>query len=354
MRACHQVPCFKLVVERLLLRPSSGMERYLVKIAMAMQPALYVPTEKPPPQRLYVITDGEAYYKGVKLVKGDSWGAEDVLLTTSYLKGQHRATAHTYLHVLWVDADTFNTLLKEFREATNLTRLWANVFAAGSAIVADYRRQKVAGLQIQIGRGGGKAQITPEEVTQRLNEGKIAADPLRGDDGVKLLSADGLPLYRFRYNTIELRGFEIVKVKTPAPQASRIARFSSAAGGGPSLPEQEVFQLRETGAARRRSELLQAKVIERFTARHTMGEPEPPEKKKQTSLFSFGASEPDDDRSGTYLPSTERQQGLDRLQMDAVHQRLGRLESDVGQVLQLLRGRLGGGSSPGAKWPLEA
>jgi hypothetical protein len=239
VRACHQVPCFKLVVERLLLRPSSGMERYLVKIAMAMQPALYVPTEKPPPQRLYVITDGEAYYKGVKLVKGDSWGAEDVLLTTSYLKGAHRATAATYLHVLWVGASTFDALAKDHREGLMLTRLWANVFAAGNAILADYRRHKNDGSQIKIGWGGGKGKISPKLVEQKINNGQIAVEPLRGDDGMKRFSTDGYPLYDFKHNAIELKGWEIVKVKK---------QFGE--GHGRNLHVAESYALRERAVDR--------------------------------------------------------------------------------------------------------
>ena len=45
------VPCFSFVVERLRTRPESGMERFLVQIALAMQPAVFVPTERPPPLR---------------------------------------------------------------------------------------------------------------------------------------------------------------------------------------------------------------------------------------------------------------------------------------------------------------
>ena len=50
------------MVERIVLRPDSGMERFLVHVAMAMLPATFVPGEKPPPRRLYIITDGEVTY----------------------------------------------------------------------------------------------------------------------------------------------------------------------------------------------------------------------------------------------------------------------------------------------------
>ena len=51
----------------------------LVQVALAMQPAVFVPTERPPPLRLYIITEGMALYRGKKLTKGSSWGAEDVM-----------------------------------------------------------------------------------------------------------------------------------------------------------------------------------------------------------------------------------------------------------------------------------
>ena len=58
------------------------MERFLVKVALVMQPAVFVPTERPPTHRLYIVTQGVAIYKGNKRSSGSSWGAEDVFLSS--------------------------------------------------------------------------------------------------------------------------------------------------------------------------------------------------------------------------------------------------------------------------------
>ena len=63
-----RVPCFSLVVERIITRPDTGLERFLVKVALAMAPAVFVPAERPPIQRLYIIREGVAMHKGHKKV----------------------------------------------------------------------------------------------------------------------------------------------------------------------------------------------------------------------------------------------------------------------------------------------
>ena len=87
-----KVPCFSLVVERLVTRPESGMERFLVKVALTMQPAVYVPMECPPPRRLYIVTEGRCRVRRNVIGVGDSWGAEDVMLSGPIL-GNFKAQA---------------------------------------------------------------------------------------------------------------------------------------------------------------------------------------------------------------------------------------------------------------------
>ena len=67
-----KVPCFSLVVERLVTRPESGMERFLVKVALTMQPAVYVPMECPPPRRLYIVPEGRCRVRRNVIGVGDS------------------------------------------------------------------------------------------------------------------------------------------------------------------------------------------------------------------------------------------------------------------------------------------
>ena len=82
--------------ERLVARPKSGMERFLVKVALGMEPSIFVPTERPPAHRLYIITNGAALYRGKKCFVGDSWGAEDVLLISRPDKKCYKAAALTW------------------------------------------------------------------------------------------------------------------------------------------------------------------------------------------------------------------------------------------------------------------
>ena len=62
-----RVPCFSLVAERL-----TGEElRFFVKVALAMDVSVFVPKDRPPPRRLYLITQGVALYKGKQLGIGE-------------------------------------------------------------------------------------------------------------------------------------------------------------------------------------------------------------------------------------------------------------------------------------------
>jgi hypothetical protein len=173
-----------------------------------MQPAVYVPTERPPIQRLYIIRDGVALHKGHKKTKGDSWGAEDVLLRSANPAKCYRALAVTYLHVLWIGNDTFDSLGKTHREAYMLTKLWATIFAAGEAML-DLRRGAKERTPIHIGHGDG--EIRPSELEQRINRRLVKVVVMRKPDGQRVLNAFGQPLYVFKYRAIELGGYEIVR-----------------------------------------------------------------------------------------------------------------------------------------------
>ena len=106
------------------------------------------------------------------------------MVSTSYLKNAHKATAISYLHVLWVGAETFESLSKEHREGLMLTRLWASVYAAGNAILDDYKRHKVQGSQIRIGYGG-RGKVSPKEVERRINSGELSVVPSRTEAGLR-------------------------------------------------------------------------------------------------------------------------------------------------------------------------
>jgi hypothetical protein len=224
-----RVPCFSLIVERLLTRPRAGLERFLVSVALKMQPAVYVPGERPPIQRLYILRDGIALYKGVKKTLGDSWGAEEVLLETygSNKNNAHRALAATYLHVLWIDAISLREIGAAHREAFLLCKLWTTIAAAGQVILEDYRKEARARQAVQVGNKEG--QISPEEVEQRINDKQISVVIMRNKSGERQMNHEGQTLYAFKYKYISLGRHDIVK-------DSAIIRQSSHGPGGGSPP----------------------------------------------------------------------------------------------------------------------
>ena len=250
-----KVPCFSLVVERLVLNPDdSGMgapsshcqpahyaslaprpprtshhtsltpclqstplpisARFLVKVALAVQPAVFVPHERPPSQRLYVITEGCALHRGRQIRKGDSWGADDVLIGGSlWRKHAYRALATTYLHVVWIGAETFDRLRVEHRDAYMLVKLWATINAAGRVVLAARNKERKAQGAIKI--GNGLNQVSVFEIERRINAGLCKVVALYSDDGKRLFNAAGLPTFGFKYGSLDLTGYEITRESNP-------------------------------------------------------------------------------------------------------------------------------------------
>ena len=81
----------------------------LVKIALACKAAVFVPGDRPPAHRLYVIQKGTIAYKSTFVHQGMSWGMED-LLSRNNDASRHQATAITYVHVDYLTADAFNEI----------------------------------------------------------------------------------------------------------------------------------------------------------------------------------------------------------------------------------------------------
>ena len=214
-----RVPCFSLVVERLnehvVRGTDSGMERFLVKVAMQMMPAVYVPTERPPPNRLYIITEGAALHRGRRITKGDSWGAEDVLLKGARL-ASGRAVAISYLHTIWIAAETFDRLAVEFREGYMLTKLWASIYAAGEAIIEDYRLKTKSRKPVRIGEEPG--MVAKEVVEKQINMGLTKVVEQRSQDGRRKINERGQPLYALKWQAIDISGYEIVKERVEPPK----------------------------------------------------------------------------------------------------------------------------------------
>lgn len=206
-----RVPCFSLVVDRLLQRPDSGMERYLVKVALAMQPEVYVPTERPPALRLYIVTSGVALHRGRKKAQGDSWGAEDVLMKGRSAEKCFRALAVTYLHTLWIGVETFEALAGSHREAFSLTKLWAVIHAAGDMLLQELRAEKGSRTPVTIGNREG--EVPPADLERKINRGALRVVFKRSAHGQRELNSDGKPLYTFKHRCIDLdaSGYELTR-----------------------------------------------------------------------------------------------------------------------------------------------
>ena len=123
-----RVPCFMFVDDK----------TFLVRIARATQTVVYVPNERPPARRLYLLEkvrtpcfslpfltahfllpnayfllvtwQGTAFYKGRSLGPGDVWGAEDVLLAHQTDGARRQAFTTSYVHAIWVRANVFDEL----------------------------------------------------------------------------------------------------------------------------------------------------------------------------------------------------------------------------------------------------
>ena len=221
---------------------TSAMDKFLVQVAVAMQPFIYVPAERPPTCRLYVITNGRAKYGGNAIGPGESWGAQDVLLKGQPNSMRLRATAVTYLHVLWVGPEVFDLLRAEYPAACivsenrtkpdrwqmrrsltclgapcycdtdRLTKLWAMIRAMGTHFVREYHahRRDTNGWRLRIGRG--EDDIAPEALEQRLNSGDVSAVKLVDANGAVAKSPlDGNELWHLRYGFATLDGYEIIK-----------------------------------------------------------------------------------------------------------------------------------------------
>ena len=97
-------------------------ELFIAQVATHLKSEVYVPLERPPLGRLYVIYKGSARYRGRVRGGGYSWGALDVMLPNAPL--QKRAIATTYLHVLWIDGKKLRMCAKDYPDDARSMRTW--------------------------------------------------------------------------------------------------------------------------------------------------------------------------------------------------------------------------------------
>jgi len=163
-----------------------------------------VPKDRPPPKRLYLITQGVALYKGEQMTIGESWGAEDVLLLDRKKERRLRAFAMTYLHVQHLDGSVLHGLKDEFPRAHRLCRLWTMMHAVGEFLVENLR----------------KTRARPVLLPSTDLEGKINMRQLRVEaTGEK--NKEGNDLYRVVNPHVVTKGQHIVKTRAKAGEEER-------------------------------------------------------------------------------------------------------------------------------------
>ena len=185
-----RVPCFSLVAERV-----SGDElRFFVQVALKMDVTVFVPSDRPEPRRLYIITQGVALYKGQQLGVGRSWGAEDVLLSDRRNSGRLRAYAMTYLHVQWLDAAILDGMKDEFPRAHLLCRFWTMMHAVGEFLLENLRHMRTKPVLLPVAN-----------LEERINSKQVRVE-LTG-----MANAQGEELYRVLGRYVAQGGYEIVR-----------------------------------------------------------------------------------------------------------------------------------------------
>ena len=185
-----KIPCFALIADR-----ANGEElRFFVKMALAFEVSVFVPKDRPPARRLYVISQGVALYKGEQLGYGETWGSQDVFLKDKPNRARLRAFAMTYLHVQWLSCEVLDGLREEFPRAYRLARFWTLMHAVGEWLIMNYRRQSVVPIRLETA-----------DVERRINARQLSV--------VKTGSVNGAGEETFglvsRY--LQTSGYEIVK-----------------------------------------------------------------------------------------------------------------------------------------------
>lgn len=119
----------KKVVEKSPATGERSLNKFLSKIVMRMQPAVFAPREVPPMPRLYFITAGtilrtSSSGKRETLVAGRCWGAGEVMSLASG-RAALSAVAASYVHVQWIGPDELRMLRPDHPEAFKHLRMWA-------------------------------------------------------------------------------------------------------------------------------------------------------------------------------------------------------------------------------------
>ena len=133
------IPCFHAHFHPMSKLPVDKQTiKYLCRVAQAMKAEVYVPKDRPPARRLYIISSGFVLYTGQMLGSGKSWGSQDVLVENKAARALMRtSTALTYLHVLYVDGEALKALAESFPIAHRRTKRWVIFYLVGDYILTE-------------------------------------------------------------------------------------------------------------------------------------------------------------------------------------------------------------------------
>ena len=116
---------------------------FLSDIACALRHAVYVPTERPPVSRLYVVFQGVCRYMGRTLARGQHFGERDVLMRNTYM-GRPSATAVSYLHVHFVGREAIEQIAAQYPSAHRAMRMHVIKEALRDYLVTQLRASRAA------------------------------------------------------------------------------------------------------------------------------------------------------------------------------------------------------------------
>lgn len=142
-----------------------------VQIAMAVSPLVFVPTERPPPQCLYVIHRGAVLYEGRLLTRHKCWG-EDVILSSDRYRSPGHARAMTYLEAYSITHDGLMTIVLAFPVASYRVRRAAFLLALRRDI-----KMRAAAARLALTSDTGHTLERRPSLTDPIPEAANAAAP---------------------------------------------------------------------------------------------------------------------------------------------------------------------------------
>jgi len=163
--------------------PSKAVEKaampFLSKLAQSMQPALFVPTENPPQNRLYVIIKGDAVslLNGATLKEGDNWGVLDTLLPG---QPKARVRALTYLHTCFITPEAIRDIGRDAEMAPAYAHVmkWCIIAQTCRALSRHRKGDGPTRGQVEGVDAVSRSGKLPQSISQspRLDLEKLSAD----------------------------------------------------------------------------------------------------------------------------------------------------------------------------------